>query len=65
MSEDEQVELLSSDGMLVKRPILVGKDSVLVGFKEEEGKYIIIGENYGIINNWIVFNFNGPSYSCT
>jgi arsenate reductase len=41
MSEDEQVELLSSDGMLVKRPILVGKDSVLVGFKEEEWKNIL------------------------
>ena len=34
MSEDEQFALLASDGMLVKRPILVGEDYVLVGFKE-------------------------------
>ena len=36
MSEDEQFKLLSTDGMLVKRPLLVGKDFVLTGFKEEE-----------------------------
>lgn len=36
MSEDEQLKLLSSDGMLVKRPIAVSEDSVLVGFKESE-----------------------------
>jgi len=36
MSEDEQIELLASDGMLVKRPILVNGDQVLVGFKEKE-----------------------------
>lgn len=36
MSADEQYALLASDGMLVKRPILVGDDFVLVGFKEEE-----------------------------
>jgi len=36
MSEDEQFKLLSSDGMLVKRPILVGDGFVLVGFKEKE-----------------------------
>ena len=36
MSEDEQFKLLSSDGMLVKRPLLVGKDFVLTGFKEVE-----------------------------
>ncbi len=35
MSEDEQFELLASDGMLVKRPILVGDDFILVGFKED------------------------------
>ena len=38
MSEAEQFELLASDGMLVKRPLLVGDDFVLVGFKEEEWK---------------------------
>ena len=36
MSEDEQFALLASDGMLVKRPILVGDDFVLVGFKEDQ-----------------------------
>jgi len=36
MSEDEQLRLLSTDGMLVKRPILVGDDFVLVGFREKE-----------------------------
>ena len=36
MSEDEQIELLASDGMLVKRPILVLDDDVLVGFKVKE-----------------------------
>jgi arsenate reductase len=36
MTEDEQLSLLATDGMLVKRPILVGDDFVLVGFKETE-----------------------------
>ena len=36
MSEDEQLELLSTDGMLVKRPLLVGEDFVLIGFKESQ-----------------------------
>ncbi len=36
MSDDEKIELLASDGMLVKRPILVGDDFVLVGFKQEQ-----------------------------
>ena len=36
MSEEEQYELLATDGMLVKRPILVGDDIVLVSFKETE-----------------------------
>ena len=36
MSEDEMLDLLSTDGMLVKRPILIGEDFVLVGFKEAE-----------------------------
>lgn len=38
MSEEEQLRLLATDGMLVKRPILVGEDFVLVGFKEEQWK---------------------------
>ena len=36
MSEEEQFALLASDGMLVKRPILVGEDYVFVGFKEAQ-----------------------------
>lgn len=36
MSEGEQLKLLATDGMLVKRPLLVGNDFVLVGFKESE-----------------------------
>ena len=36
MTEDEMLNLLSTDGMLVKRPLLVGADFVLVGFKENE-----------------------------
>ena len=36
MSEEEQLALLATDGMLVKRPILVGEDFVLVGFREAE-----------------------------
>lgn len=34
MSEDEMLELLSRDGMLVKRPLLLGEGFVLIGFKE-------------------------------
>ena len=36
MSEEEQLRLLASDGMLVKRPLVVGEDYVLTGFKETE-----------------------------
>ena len=36
MTEDELLSLLASDGMLVKRPLLIGDDFVLVGFKEAE-----------------------------
>ena len=36
MSEDEMLNLLASDGMLVKRPLVIGEDFVLVGFKENE-----------------------------
>ncbi len=36
MSEEEQLDLLATDGMLVKRPLLVGDDFVLVGFREKE-----------------------------
>ena len=38
MSEDEQLALLAADGMLVKRPLVVGDGFVLTGFKEDEWK---------------------------
>lgn len=36
MTESEQIKLLATDGMLVKRPLLVGDDFVITGFKEKE-----------------------------
>ena len=36
MSEEEQLKLLATDGMLVKRPLVVGTDFVLTGFREKE-----------------------------
>lgn len=36
MSEEEQLNLLASDGMLVKRPLLIGEDFVKIGFKEAQ-----------------------------
>ena len=36
MSPEEQIVLLAGDGMLVKRPLLIDGDTVLVGFKEEQ-----------------------------
>ena len=41
MSEDEMYELLASNGMLVKRPLLVLDDTVLVGFKEKEWESMV------------------------
>lgn len=41
MSEEEQYELLATNGMLVKRPIIVGEDFVLVGFKEKDYETIL------------------------
>ncbi len=38
MSEDEQLTLLAGNGMLVKRPLVIGDDFILVGFKEEQWK---------------------------
>jgi arsenate reductase len=41
MSEEEQLRLLASDGMLVKRPLLVSEDAVIPGFKEEAWKAVL------------------------
>lgn len=38
MSEEEQLQLLATNGMLVKRPLVVGEDFVLTGFREKEWK---------------------------
>lgn len=40
-SEDEQLQLLATDGMLVKRPLLIGEDFVLCGFREKEWQEIL------------------------
>lgn len=41
MSEEEQLELLATNGMLVKRPVIVGENFVLLGFKDQEWLKII------------------------
>ena len=43
MSEDEQLQLLASDGMLVKRPLVILEDRVLVGFREAEWEQALLG----------------------
>ena len=40
ITDDEKIELLASDGMLVKRPILITSKGVCVGFKEDECKFV-------------------------
>ena len=42
MTEAEQIALLSTDGMLVKRPLLVGEDFVLVGFRPVEWEETLV-----------------------
>lgn len=41
MTKEEQIKLLSSNGKLIKRPILVWKDQILVGFKEKEWESLL------------------------
>lgn len=41
MSEEEQLRLLASDGMLVKRPLLVSEETVFVGFREKEWETLL------------------------
>lgn len=38
MSDNEKIQILATDGMLVKRPLVIGDDFVLIGFKEAEWK---------------------------
>ena len=47
MSEEEQIKLLATNGMLVKRPLVVDEDKVLVGFKETEWKEKLICKRKG------------------
>jgi len=44
MSEEEQYSLLASDGMMVKRPILISDDFILAGFNETEWKAALLGK---------------------
>lgn len=43
MDEEEQLKLLATNGMLVKRPMVIGEDFVMVGFKEKEWAEKILG----------------------
>ena len=43
MADEEKIKLLASDGMLVKRPILVTDKGILIGFKEAEWKDLLLG----------------------
>lgn len=49
MTEEEQLELLASDGMLVKRPLVVGETCVLTGFREAEWAEKLLGNKWGEI----------------
>lgn len=41
MTDEEKIELLSSDGMLIKRPLLITDKEILVGFKEKEWEEVL------------------------
>ena len=41
MEDEEKIKLLSSDGMLIKRPLVISKKGILVGFKEDEWKELL------------------------
>ena len=41
MSDEEKIDLLSSNGMLVKRPLLITEDEIIIGFNENKYKEII------------------------
>ena len=45
MTIDEQYELLASDGMLVKRPLVITDDTVLIGFREKEWSDNLLAED--------------------
>jgi arsenate reductase len=41
MSDEEKIKLLSSEGMLIKRPLLISDKGIYIGFKESEWKEIL------------------------
>lgn len=41
MTDDEKINLLSSDGMLIKRPLLITDDTILTGFREKEWQEVL------------------------
>ena len=41
INDEEKIEILSSDGMLIKRPLLITEDKIIVGYKENEYKELI------------------------
>lgn len=41
MTDKQKIELLSSDGMLIKRPLLISDKAILIGFKEEKWKELV------------------------
>ena len=45
MSDDEMLELLASDGMLVKRPLVIFENKVLIGFREKEWESVLMSGN--------------------
>ena len=42
MSDEQKIKLLSTDGMLIKRPLLVTEDAILTGFREKEWEEVLI-----------------------
>lgn len=42
MTDNEKIKILASDGMLIKRPLLITDNNILVGFKEEEWKGVLV-----------------------
>ena len=48
MSREQQLQLLASDGMLVKRPLIIAGSVVLTGFKEEEWQQKLLQEQSGL-----------------
>lgn len=43
MPDEEKIKILASNGMLVKRPIVISDNGILIGFKEEEWKDVLLG----------------------